>query len=663
MTNVEKPLSDAMIGVGLELSPDMLSKCVTIATNHNLSPTQMATSWEAHSLNSNVSELNIHTFPSYCSVLLKEHAPNFSSKPGAIVPRPIMAKRSAVHDNNISNKKRITPDLIDNSLKTPDRDSVPNSSTSSAIVTPSKSKPNENRYENRSNAGNIVASYNPHNLPELSSTENRTCVITQPESFPNLKSTYLYMKDTNRSKALDSQLTKMHRLMLESYPIDTTRNHKEQQLSDEKCMSELEITGIPRQSLQTNIGRICNEAHTGKINSTSILLEGDRLQSNGARIPLDVNVKDGLGYSLFPGQLVAVEGMNATGRKMIIERIHEGLPPMSHSQNEVKDLTEDSNGLKAFVVAGPYTTNRDLEYQPLLDLLGSVVSDEPDVVFLMGPFVDITQPLLKDGEVVLEYAEEDGNNVKRHVTYETLFAAKIARELEDLYEDEDLRTKFVLVPSMNDAVAEHVYPQPPLKDTFPNGMQIAHFPETESIPYGSLCLDSIETAGGKTQSEAHKDPRIYLVSNPSTVKINNFIIGVTSTDALFHLSTEETNTNLPPGSRLTRLAEHLLDQRSYYPLYPPPSNVNMNLDVSKNREYSIPVQPDLLILPSKLTSFVKDVKGGTIVINPGNLVRGDMGGTFAVVNLHPVDRVLSENKTIDNYQGVKNRARVEIRRI
>merc|ERR1712238_357881 len=194
----------------------------------------------------------------------------------------------------------------------------------------------------------------------------------------------------------------------------------------------------------------------------------------------------------------------------------------------------------------------------------------------------------------------------------------------------------------------------------PGGKQISHFPETEAIPYGSLCLDTIETAGGKTASAAQKHPRIHLVSNPSTIQLNDFIIGVTSTDALLHLSTEEVSANLSPGSRLTRLAEHFLEQRSYYPMNPPPSNFSMNVDVTKREAYSIPVQPDLLILPSKLTSFAKDVKGGTVVINPGHLVRGTVGGTYALVDLHPAKTDGAGGNTEQQISGMKDRVRVEI---
>ena len=170
---------------------------------------------------------------------------------------------------------------------------------------------------------------------------------------------------------------------------------------------------------------------------------------------------------MFPGQVVAVSGRNLTGRTMVVDRLVEGTSPQAYpnptiSPSSPEEIVEQQNetgqGLKIYAVAGPYTTNQNLKYNPWIDLIDSILEDRPDVVILMGPFVDERQPLLKNGEeVVLEYEGGDGSPVKRHVGYETLFAAKISKELELLYEEnKDLETQFVLVPSLDDAIAEKV---------------------------------------------------------------------------------------------------------------------------------------------------------------------------------------------------------------
>lgn len=196
------------------------------------------------------------------------------------------------------------------------------------------------------------------------------------------------------------------------------------------------------------------------------------------------------------------------------------------------------------------------------------------------------------------------------------------------------------------------------------------------MPYGSLCLEHIESAGDR-KPPTLKDPsstnrRIHLVSNPCTIQINEVTIGFTSLDAYMHMSMETVNSKLPPGSRLTRLAEHFVKQRSYYPIFPPASGNgrDFNLDITQREKFAMPVQPDVLILPSRLTCTAMDVSNGTTVVNPGHLVKGAIGGSFAVMDIHPVKKELLNHLGGDGdgdekemLHGVKDRIRVEVRRI
>ena len=78
-------------------------------------------------------------------------------------------------------------------------------------------------------------------------------------------------------------------------------------------------------------------------------MEGSSTSSGGARINVDLTQLD-LGrapaasagedqkasqttstYSIFPGQIVAIEGINLTGRKVVAHNIYEGAP---HQPNE-----------------------------------------------------------------------------------------------------------------------------------------------------------------------------------------------------------------------------------------------------------------------------------------------------------------------------------------
>ena len=320
------------------------------------------------------------------------------------------------------------------------------------------------------------------------------------------------------------------------------------------------------------------------------------------------------------------------------------------------DSFQDGSPLQIVTASGPFTCADNLDYEPFGDFMKIILEKKPDVVILTGPFVDMRHKSISAGQASLK----DEHGVDVTVSYEVFFANRIAQLLEQLYEDDDsIQTQIVLVPSLDDATAEWVYPQAPFRDRLPGGRSLT-IPGAEGIEIGTLGLDNIETVGRGSGPR-----RVHLVSNPCTLKINEVIVGVTATDSLFHLSTDEVNANLEPGSRLCRIAQHMLQQRSYYPLFP--AAVGTNLDLKHMDQWKMPCAPDLLILPSKLAPFARTVlNNSTVVVNPGHLARERMGGTYAALDIHPIGRDLLENAGGDDVamkHNLQDRTRVEVLRI
>ncbi|XP_031159220.1 DNA polymerase alpha subunit B [Sander lucioperca] len=334
-------------------------------------------------------------------------------------------------------------------------------------------------------------------------------------------------------------------------------------------IEEFSPVSLPAQDSITVLGQVCCDSN-GKLNAHSVLLEAGPEQG-GQQVPVDLSeLKE---YSLFPGQVVVMEGMNTTGRKLMASKLYEGVP-LPFYTSEVK--TEmDEEPMNILVACGPYTPSDSLTFDPLLDLINVIVRDRPDVCLLLGPFVDSKHEQIEKAQVT--------------ETFEAIFSRCIESIVDGT---KSVGCRLVFVPSQRDIHHHFIYPQPPF--TLPN-----------------LSKDQAQ--------------RVTLVPDPCTLLIDGVTFGLTSTDILFHMGAEEISCGTG-SDRFSRILKHMLTQRSYYPLYPPVEEVNM--DYEKFQSFGqMPLTPDVLIIPSELRYFVKDVVG-CVCVNPGRLTKGQVGGTY-----------------------------------
>jgi len=78
------------------------------------------------------------------------------------------------------------------------------------------------------------------------------------------------------------------------------------------------------QEPSVGVGRVCCDAD-GRLNATSVILEGSHQTTYGASVALKLNLV--ASYSLFPGQIVAVEGTNHSGDAFIAQKIYCNASP------------------------------------------------------------------------------------------------------------------------------------------------------------------------------------------------------------------------------------------------------------------------------------------------------------------------------------------------
>ncbi|MGH0163362.1 UNVERIFIED_CONTAM: hypothetical protein FKN15_044074 [Acipenser sinensis] len=211
-------------------------------------------------------------------------------------------------------------------------------------------------------------------------------------------------------------------------------------------IEEFSSTSAPAQEPVVLLGQIGCDSN-GKLNSKSVILEGDQEHSFGMQVPVDLSeLRE---YSLFPGQVVVMEGTNSTGRRLVASRLYEHM---------------------VLVACGPYTTSDSMNYEPLMDLIEVIKRDRPDVCLLVDRLV-----------------------------------AKGLDHCRSLSSG----TQLVFVPSQRDVHHDFVFPQPPFHPS--------HL----------------------SQLSGEDRQRVLLLPDPCTLDLSGVVIGVTSTDILFHMGAEE----------------------------------------------------------------------------------------------------------------------------
>jgi DNA polymerase alpha subunit B len=438
-------------------------------------------------------------------------------------------------------------------------------------------------FNDRANPGQTIEVLNDHlpvPEPPIAPFSESRIKLTANSDMKKLSYKPMAMKSSEASEILDDRIDEFMALIQAHHKLDDFA------FGSAASQSTNEIVAV---------GRIASDSLEGRLNATSLVLETSRRIGAGLRIPLKVEAIPG--FQFFPGQIVALKGINASGDDFTVSEVLEAplLPNAASTPAALDAYLQKLKGgsdamdsdchpapLNMILGSGPYTADDNLDFEPLHTLCSQAADSYADALILTGPFLDIDHPLIAAGDFDLP---EEAMAEPDTITMTTIFKHLISPAFTQLVSSNPHIT-ILLTPSVKDAINKHVsWPQEP-------------FPRKEL---------------GLPKS-------VKIISNPMTLSLNEIAIGVSSQDILTELRIAEViGGKFKDQAMLARLPKYLIEQRNFFPLFPPvdreslpktgtldgrPAGAMLDTSFLKLGDM-INVRPDLLIVPSALPPFAK----------------------------------------------------------
>ncbi|KII70226.1 DNA polymerase alpha subunit B [Thelohanellus kitauei] len=307
-------------------------------------------------------------------------------------------------------------------------------------------------------------------------------------------------------------------------------------------------------------GRIASNPPGHRLMDNSIHLEGGLSLCEGYLVKLDISQIETT--CLFPGQIVITRGIHPSTTLFEVSEI------ITENAFIQKSKVPFPSSLTGLIISGPFYSKTSPNFDfinPLCELIENEAAQIAILVCInllqIGPFCDDSVFEIEGNEMSFR---EGMNQIFQSIS-------EVARRVG---------TQVLVVPSVADITSLPIFPQTPF------------FTKEYS--------------------------NIRFLGNPTCFKVNGFCFGVSSMDILMHLSNFEFSKGIK-GDRISRLIKHLLNQKSFYPLYPPFANTP--IDFKNLEEFScLKTEPDILILTSMLCPFIKKVDN-TLCINPSQFCK------------------------------------------
>ncbi|KUF99183.1 Calcium-dependent protein kinase 2 [Phytophthora nicotianae] len=388
----------AFAACNLDLEDDAASTCVSICTEFGLSSDDMAAQWDAYSMNQQLSG----AANSDGLVAFRSHLKQQQQQVKAQEAVPTSASQKRRHSKTpVVKREADSQDKLESlySMKSPEGKHARSFSSPAGsnkvqrkegmFSPPSMQSPPGSSYEKRTDAGKSMTDFNAHlrkQIEGMGANTGKPVEVKAPFPSRNLtpNSSYMYTPLFQRAIALDEQLVEYEELVKEKFKLE-----------------EIKPVGDPSPAQVTVVGRIVCEAAEGKLNPSVVQVEGSRKTCGGQRVLLDLSAVPN--FQIFPGKIVALKGVFPDTRSpLAVKRFLEPIPapPATSSPARIKEIqSEHGNPVRVLTACGPFTTTSNVDYLPLNDLLQIAIDQKPDVLILVGPFIDSMHSMFQDGLV------------------------------------------------------------------------------------------------------------------------------------------------------------------------------------------------------------------------------------------------------------------------
>ena len=438
MSITTEEIVEEFLDFDIQVKDDVLSKLEEIATLFKLSAIDLVNEWIAYQSRNEQRPLtytelehlereltNTKTKASLRKCNLETIDSKLSFAPiesGTAIENIIEGYCSPGNKRKLENLHVKTPLRINNNAQ--------NNALSPSVFSPiSKSNAQSLKYDNRSNAGEVIFSLIENDDYKFSFPTNamkRSCKVVA--SMQNISSKYRYMFQ----KTID--VCDILNDAIESAADSILEEHSESIESFAPC-------SLPSQGEVVAVGRIASE-NMAKLTPLSIMLEGDRMHSFGRSVNVEINQLEDC--SFFSGQILAIKGVNPSGNKFVASHLYTTTCNNGRiTVGNPNDFDEEKDVTSFIVAVGPFTTSDSLNYSPMTDLLKIVKKDRPDVTVLLGPILDCNHSDVQNCNVtesMFDLADQYIKSIKNDLSF---------------------YTEVVFVPSLNDVFHHPVYPQPP----------------------------------------------------------------------------------------------------------------------------------------------------------------------------------------------------------